>query len=351
MFLFIMLSFAIISEVSAVDDAEISGTGHDPSIKTNIRNHNIAGESNDDGFMQNHENDIGDYFSHNEQKSFNQPPRMIGDKNSDENLYEYDGDVKSNGDVSFDSNEAVNNNQNNANDFRQNNEIDAHRDDNNAMDFPRDSRVNNNHVMNLPGDFNVKNQKDIDLPSDVNNQKKMNIPMDNVSFIGNNQKAMDLPKDDFNGLNDHKTIGFPKDNFSDIDKKPLDVVVGNMSGMKPMDLPRDNFSDIDKKPLDVVVGNMSGMKPMDLPRDNFSGVKPLDVVVGNMSGMKPVGNSDVKPIDLRDNNNAAVLNGEAMNNVMSKLIGLDKIAPNFNLSKTVNNPKYDNSKPEITLCL
>ena len=88
------------------------------------------------------------------------------------------------------------------------------------------------------------------------------------------------------------------------------------------------------------------MKPMDLPRDNFSGVKPLDVVVGNMSGMKPVGNSDVKPIDLRDNNNAAVLNGEAMNNVMSKLIGLDKIAPNFNLSKTVNNPKYDNSKPE-----
>ena len=73
MFLFVMLSFAIISEVSAVSDAEADGTGFDPSVKSvNMTDHDIAGERiGDDRFMQDHDIDyMDDLKSHNEQNSF-----------------------------------------------------------------------------------------------------------------------------------------------------------------------------------------------------------------------------------------------------------------------------------------
>ena len=96
MFLLIMLSFAIISEVSAVSDAEADGTGSNLSINSvNRTNHDNAGERFDDKGMQNHDNDYVDYFkSHNGQNSFNQSSNDFGDKNRNENLYEHDRDVK-----------------------------------------------------------------------------------------------------------------------------------------------------------------------------------------------------------------------------------------------------------------
>ena len=302
MFLFIMLSFAIISEVSAVSDAEISGTGHGPSIETNIINHNITGGSGNVNFMQNHENGIGDSYSHNEQKSFDQSPSVNGDRNSNENLYEHEGDFKSNGEKSLDYNKASNYNQNKADEFKANDKMDYHCD-NNPMDLPRD--------------FGADNQKAMDLPSDITNQKNMNIPIGNISFGNNNQKPMDLPRD----------------NFTDMD------------GQKHMDVPRDNFSGV--KPM----GNMSDMMPMDVPMGNMSDMRPMDVPMGNMSDVRPMDNfTNLRPMDLRDNNSTAVPNGEAMNNVMSKLIGLDRIAPIFNLSKNVKDPKSsdrdNNTRPD-----
>ena len=83
--------------------------------------------------MQNHENSIGDSYSHNEQKSFDQSPGVNGDKNSNENLYEHEGDFKSNGEKFLDSNKALNDNQNRADEFKANDKMDYHRD-NNAMD-------------------------------------------------------------------------------------------------------------------------------------------------------------------------------------------------------------------------
>ncbi len=91
MFLFVMLSFAIISEVSAVSDAEADGTGLDLPIKSvDMTNHDIAGESNNK-FMQNHDNDyMDDLKSHNEQNSFNNSPQL-GDKDiENKNFYEHE---------------------------------------------------------------------------------------------------------------------------------------------------------------------------------------------------------------------------------------------------------------------
>lgn len=58
-----MLSFAIISEVSATGNAEINGTVSNPSLgPTNIVEHDIAGERYD--AMQDH---VDDFKAHNEQ--------------------------------------------------------------------------------------------------------------------------------------------------------------------------------------------------------------------------------------------------------------------------------------------
>ena len=58
MFLLIMLSFAIISEVSAASDAEADGTGFIESV--DMANHGIDGERFDDRDMQDHDNDYVD---------------------------------------------------------------------------------------------------------------------------------------------------------------------------------------------------------------------------------------------------------------------------------------------------
>ena len=109
MFLLIMLSFAIISEVSAVSDAEADGTGSDLSINSVDRtNHDNAGERFDDRGMQNHDNDyVDDFKSHNGQNSFNQSSNDFGDKNRNENLYEHDRDVKPDDDHGFNESEGV----------------------------------------------------------------------------------------------------------------------------------------------------------------------------------------------------------------------------------------------------
>lgn len=91
MFLFVMLSFAIISQVSAVSDAEADGTGFDPSVKSvNMNDHDIASERTDDKFMQDHDDDyMDDLKSPNEQNSFNNSPQF-GDKNiENRNFYEH----------------------------------------------------------------------------------------------------------------------------------------------------------------------------------------------------------------------------------------------------------------------
>ena len=80
-----------------------------------------------------------------------------------------------------------------------------------------------------------------------------------------------------------------------------------------MDIP---MNDSGMRPMDN-----SSMRPMDMPKDNFTGAKD---------------------IDLRNNNATAVPNkGEAIRDVMSKLIGLDRIAPNFKEDKNLSN----NQKP------
>lgn len=93
MFLFVMLSFAIISEVSAVSDAEADGTGLNiPKESVDMINHDIASERNDK-FMQNH--DMEKFESHNKQNSFNKSPGLIGDKNiENKNFYEHKMDQK-----------------------------------------------------------------------------------------------------------------------------------------------------------------------------------------------------------------------------------------------------------------
>lgn len=107
MILLIMLSFAIISEVSAVDPADADGTGFDPAINSvNMTTHDFASESNNNGFMQGHVNDYADDFkSHNEQESFNNAPKDLGDRN--EPSYEHDMDSKFDDDKRPEFNESM----------------------------------------------------------------------------------------------------------------------------------------------------------------------------------------------------------------------------------------------------
>lgn len=97
MFLFIVLSFAIISEVSATSDAGINGTGSDHPIESiDMSTNDVAREN--DNFMQDPADDLE---SINEQKSFDKSPRFDGDNMGNENLYEHDMDKKPNGDRPF----------------------------------------------------------------------------------------------------------------------------------------------------------------------------------------------------------------------------------------------------------
>lgn len=88
MFLLIMLSFAIITEVSAAGEAEINGTGPDPSMMPDgIANPDIAGERFNENQMQDHF-DADDFQSHDGQKSCNKTPERSGDNKCNETLYE-----------------------------------------------------------------------------------------------------------------------------------------------------------------------------------------------------------------------------------------------------------------------
>ncbi len=106
MFLLIMLSFAIISEVSAVSDAEADGTGSNLSMKSaDMANKDIACERFGDGDIQNHDDDFGfDFKSHDEQKSFDKTPGDSGDNRSNENLYKHKMDIKPEDDGRLDNN-------------------------------------------------------------------------------------------------------------------------------------------------------------------------------------------------------------------------------------------------------
>lgn len=92
MFLFIMLSFAIITNVSAISAAEVNGATSDHALgQTNIVGHDVAGERSN--AMQSH---VDDLKSHNEQKSFDKSPKNIGDKNNrNVNLYGHNGEKPS----------------------------------------------------------------------------------------------------------------------------------------------------------------------------------------------------------------------------------------------------------------
>lgn len=86
MFLLIMLSFAIITEVSAAGDAEINGTGSNPSMMSDdMTVHDISSERDD-------EIHADDFRSHNDQNSFDKTPMNVGDNKSNENLYEHEMD-------------------------------------------------------------------------------------------------------------------------------------------------------------------------------------------------------------------------------------------------------------------
>ena len=181
MFLFVMLSFAIISEVSAVSDAEANGTGLDLPIQSvDMTNHDIAGESNN-RFMQNHDNDyMDDLKSHNEQNSFNNSPQL-GDKDiENKNFYEHENGMfkpDDNGTLDFNRSMGM---------FKP--------DDNGTLDFNKsmdmfkpmgdkplnDSSVNlrNNNGTAVPNGEAVKN-----VAPDLKDGKNMTgpKPMDNVS--------------------------------------------------------------------------------------------------------------------------------------------------------------------------
>ena len=88
MFLLIMLSFAIITEVSAAGEAEINGTGPHPSMMPDgIVNPDVAGERFNQNQMQDHF-DADDFQYHDGQKSCIKTPQYLGDNKCNETLYE-----------------------------------------------------------------------------------------------------------------------------------------------------------------------------------------------------------------------------------------------------------------------
>lgn len=93
-FLLIMLSFAIITEVSADSEAEINGTGSiPPMMSQDINQHDIASERYYENQMQDHF-DVDDLQSPDGQKSFDKTPGDSGDNKSNEILYENYMDLK-----------------------------------------------------------------------------------------------------------------------------------------------------------------------------------------------------------------------------------------------------------------
>ena len=237
MFLLIMLSFAIISEVSAVSDAEADGTGSNLSINSvNRTNHDNAGERFDDKGMQNHDNDYVDYFkSHNGQNSFNQSSNDFGDKNRNENLYEHDRDVKPDDNHGFNESMSVMPESNRPSD----NFTDMFRPEMNGTDF--------RPMENFTGDKNgFEMFKHENKTMDLRNNGSFNVPdregelMDDVvsKLIGMNNISPNFKKEDKK---------FPlKDNSKPMgDNESAPQVPGDK---KSSDMWKDNINKTNKNP-------------------------------------------------------------------------------------------------------
>lgn len=227
MFLFVMLSFAIISEVSAGSDAEADGTGFDVSGSVDVTTHDIASERNNQ-FMQNHENDHGDNLkSHNEQNSFNNSPEFKGDNNiENRNFYEQNLPFND-GNKSLGFNESVDL-------FKQDDKINF--DDLKSHDKPMDN-------------FNMSNDK-FNSSMDLRNNNFTAVPMGEArnDIIPKFNDSNNMP----NFKNDDKNLSGPiKDSKIIPDNVSNQHVVDdrNKSHMLPADIVKksDNIK-LDKKP-------------------------------------------------------------------------------------------------------
>lgn len=197
MFLLIMLSFAIISEVSAASQADADGTGFDPNIKHDVSSERIE--------VQNH---VDDFKSHNEQNSFNKSMENFQDDKRNENLYEH-GDM---------------NNQTPNDRLEEFNQEDSFGHFNQSQrDVPQDKPLNDNGFnksqvndmvpkdginmsehrdMKPMGDFNVSSDK-FNSPNDLRNNMSFDVPhgkelMDDIisKLIGLNNISPNIKKDE-----------------------------------------------------------------------------------------------------------------------------------------------------------
>ncbi|MBQ7928841.1 MAG: hypothetical protein IJ287_08915 [Methanobrevibacter sp.] len=196
MFLLIMLSFAIITEVSAASEAEINGTGSSPPVMSHdINQHDIASERYNENQMQDHfEED--DFQSHDGQKSFYKTPVDSGDNQSNEILYEHDMDFKPVGD-SKDLNQSP---EFKFDDYKSNGVFDGFKPMDNVSDDMSDKKhlnmvdfmFNGNHMGNFTSS-DLKNNNFTDLPK---NSELMSDVVSNL--MGLNNIAPNFKKQDRN---------------------------------------------------------------------------------------------------------------------------------------------------------
>lgn len=170
MFLLIMLSFAIMTEVSAAGDAEINGTGPNPPIASVDMD---AGERYDED-MHNH---ADDFQSRNDQISFEKTP-MDGVNKSNVNLYERSMD--------FEIDE-------NHHDFNQTGDLNVFKPDGDKMPLKK-SMENSSKVM-----FKYRSMDDLRSSNFTNLRIGEEVMNDVVSkLIGLNNVAPNVKKDEGN---------------------------------------------------------------------------------------------------------------------------------------------------------
>ena len=255
MFLFVMLSFAIISDVSAVSDAEADGTGFDPSVKSvDMTNHDFAGERDN---MQDHDNDFDDEFeSHNEQNSFDKAPDFNGDQSiRNENFYEHDM-----------------------------NDNDSKKDD---FDF-RDMDAREKPLDNMSG-FGPE------IPENFNMTGEM--PMDNMSGFAPGDVPVDRPLDNMSGFAPENMPG----DFNMSDARPIDDINGNSSNFKfdqPKDLRDNNFTAVQNgEAVHDIAANLSGLNKI-MP--NMTGPNPDERINdANQPGFDDKNSSAMLPADIK----------------------------------------------------
>lgn len=201
MFLLIMLSFAIITEVSAASEAEINGTGpNSPVMSHDISQHDIASERYNENQMQDHF-DVDYFQSHDGQKSFDKTPQCSGDNKSNEILYKHNMDLKP-VDNPKDLNQSP---EFMFNDNPMGNFNSSDLSDNNFTNLSKNGELMNNVVSNLMGLNNIApNFKKDDLnvsPDSITDQKPVgeknneSAPSDNGSFnIVKNAKTQKIIK-------------------------------------------------------------------------------------------------------------------------------------------------------------